>query len=186
DSRGLALRLPVDLERRDPLHVVHRRRTSRRAARSRQPDRDAGLSVLRERGTMKTTSIFIAGALAALVCMPAAAKVSQAEADRLGKDLTPIGAEKAGNKEGSIPAWDGGLTKNPPCYKGKPQRYCDPFADDKPKFTITKANLAQYKDRLSAGQQRMFEMYPDTYKMNVYQTRRTAAFPDIVYEYSKK
>ena len=37
-----------------------------------------------------------------------AAKVSPEEAARLGQDLTPIGAEKAANADGSIPAWDGG------------------------------------------------------------------------------
>ena len=39
----------------------------------------------------------------------AMAAVSPEEAARLGKDLTPIGAERAGNKDGTIPAWDGGL-----------------------------------------------------------------------------
>jgi hypothetical protein len=135
---------------------------------------------------MKRNPIRIAGAIAALLSFSVAAKVPQAEADRLGKDLTPIGAEKAGNKDGSIPAWEGGLLKAPACYKGKPARYCDPFPDDKPKFTITKANVAEYKDHLSAGQLRMFELYPETYKMNVYQTRRSAAFPQIVYDYTKK
>ena len=41
----------------------------------------------------------------------ALAALSAADAARLGADLTPIGAEKAGNKAGTIPAWDGGLTK---------------------------------------------------------------------------
>jgi len=35
--------------------------------------------------------------------------VSPQEAARLGQDLTPLGGEKAGNKDGSIPAWTGGL-----------------------------------------------------------------------------
>ena len=33
----------------------------------------------------------------------AGAAVSDQEAAQLGKDLTPVGAEKAGNKDGSIP-----------------------------------------------------------------------------------
>src|SRR5438067_546025 len=130
---------------------------------------------------MKRKSKTIAGAIAALLSFSVAAKVPQAEADRLGKDLTPIGAEMAGNKDGTIPKWEGGLTKSPPCYKGRPTRYCDPFPDDKPSFTISKANVDKYREHLSAGQLRLFEMYPDTYKMNVYQTRRTAAFPDFDY-----
>jgi hypothetical protein len=133
----------------------------------------------------KTFACF-AALTAASLSGGAFAKVSQQEADRLGKDLTPIGAEKAANKDGSIPAWEGGLKTKPPCYKGRPQRYCDAFPEDKPKFTITKANIAQYKDKLSAGQLALFDRNPDTYKMNVYQTRRTTAWPDEVYEWTKK
>ena len=40
---------------------------------------------------------------------PVVAKVSPAEAERLNNELTPVGAERAGNAEGTIPAWNGGL-----------------------------------------------------------------------------
>jgi hypothetical protein len=53
-------------------------------------------------------------------------------------------------------------------------------------FTITKDNLAQYKDNLTPGQLEMFKRYGDTYKMPVYQTRRSAANPDSVYAAVKK
>ena len=135
---------------------------------------------------MKHLSTLCAGILAATLSCAATAKVSQQEADRLGKDLTPVGAEKAANKDNTIPAWDGGLTKSPSCYKGKPNRYCNPFPDDKPKFTINKANVAQYKDKLCAGQLAMFNSFGDTYKINVYETRRTSAYPDFMYEATKK
>ena len=79
---------------------------------------------------------------------PAMAKVAPAEADKLKTELTPVGAERAGNKDGSIPKWEGGLSQPPACYKGAPARYCDPYPQDKPKFTITKANVDQYKARL--------------------------------------
>jgi hypothetical protein len=117
--------------------------------------------------------------------LPAAAKVSPDEAAKLKTTLTPVGAERAANKDGTIPAWEGGLTKAPACYKGEGSRYCDPFPGDKPKFTITGANMAQYKDKLSAGQLAMLEKSA-TYKMNVYETRRTAAFPTYVYEATHK
>ena len=35
------------------------------------------------------------------------ASVSSAEADRLGKDLTPVGAEMGASADGLIPAWQG-------------------------------------------------------------------------------
>ena len=61
-------------------------------------------------------------------------------------DLTPIGAEKAGNKDGTIPEWTGGLCAPPAGWTAGKGGYKDPFAGDKPLFTITKANAAQYKD----------------------------------------
>jgi len=125
-------------------------------------------------------------ALGLAVSCPVLAKVSPAEADKLKTELTPVGAERAGNKDGSIPKWDGGLTTPPACYKGRPNRYCDPYADDKAKFTITKANVEQYKARLTEGQKALFAKYGDSYKMNVYPTRRSAAYPDFVYEATYK
>ncbi|MEB2514477.1 DUF1329 domain-containing protein [Pseudomonas sp. YuFO20] len=115
----------------------------------------------------------------------AMAAVPAEEAAQLGTKLTPMGAEKAGNANGSIPAWTGGLpaTAAPVDANGF---LSDPFASDKPLFTITKDNLAQYKDNLTPGQLEMFKRYGDTYKMPVYQTRRSAANPDSVYAAVKK
>jgi len=41
----------------------------------------------------------------------ATAEITAEQAARLGQDLTPIGAEKAGNADGTIPAWTGGITE---------------------------------------------------------------------------
>ena len=131
----------------------------------------------------------------ALVCglmfaaaIPALAKVPKEQADRLlpGGDLTPMGAEKKANKDGSIPEWTGGYTKAPPDWKGPGTRLTDPFPDDKPLFTITAANVAQYRDRLAVGQMALFSKYPKTYKMDVYPTRRTGGAPKFIYEATYK
>ena len=129
----------------------------------------------------------LAAALVAtgLVAAPAMAKVDQAEAAKLGKELTPVGAEKAGNAAGTIPAWDGGMKQKPACYTGG-EFLCNPFPDDKPQFVITAQNMDQYKDNLTPGQMAMLKKYPDTYKLPVYQTRRTAAYPDFVQDLTKK
>ncbi|HBO94453.1 MAG TPA: DUF1329 domain-containing protein, partial [Gammaproteobacteria bacterium] len=121
----------------------------------------------------------LAGAVLAstLAAAPAFAKVPPAEVAKLGNELTPSGAEVAGNADGTIPKWDGGMKGNPDCYKGG-EFLCNPFPNDKPKFTITAQNLDQYKDKLSPGQIAMFEKYPDTYRMPVYETRRPYAMPD--------
>jgi len=58
------------------------------------------------------------GMLAALLAGPAAAKVDAAKAESLKSTLTPTGGEKAANKDGSIPAWDGGLAKAPAGFGG--------------------------------------------------------------------
>jgi hypothetical protein len=116
------------------------------------------------------------------------AAVSPQDAARLGQELTPLGGEKAGNADGSIPAWDGGI-KSPaeagfPSYHGG-DHHPDPYAADKPLFTITAANLAQYAAKLSEGHKALFKAYPD-YKMVVYPTHRSAAAPQHVYEATKR
>ncbi|WP_415896940.1 DUF1329 domain-containing protein [Neptuniibacter sp. QD72_48] len=98
---------------------------------------------------------------------------------QLGNQLTPIGAEKAGNAAGTIPAWTGGLESGS-------DRYGNPFASEKPLFTITAANADQYKDNLTPGQMAMLKKYADSYSIPVYPTHRTAALPADVYAAAKQ
>lgn len=113
----------------------------------------------------------------------AAIAVSADQAAKLGVELTPVGAERAGNAEGTIPAWDGGMTKAPAGFK-EGDHYPNPFSSEKPKFTISAGNMAQYADNLTAGQKALLKKYP-TWKMNVYPTHRTAAYPQAIYDASK-
>jgi len=115
------------------------------------------------------------------VCGMAQAKVSAEQANRLGKDLTPVGAVKSGNPSGVIPAWTGGVSE-PPSNWEPGQVEVDPFPEDEPLFVISKANLELYRDKLTDGHIRMLEQYAPEFVMPVYQTRRSAAFPDHVYE----
>jgi len=114
--------------------------------------------------------------------------VSPQEAARLGQDLTPLGGEKAGNADGSIPAWTGGLKSAAEAgfanYRNG-EHYPDPYANDKPLFTITAANVSQYAAKLSEGHKALFKTYPD-YKMIVYPTHRSGASPERVYEATKR
>ena len=109
------------------------------------------------------------------------AKVTPEEAAKLGKVLSPVGAEIAGNAEGTIPAWNPDY-KVPEAYKGSGDRYPDPYADEKPLFTITAENLDQYKGKLSPGQQALFATYPDTFKMHVYPTHRDSRYSDFIHK----
>lgn len=66
---------------------------------------------------MKLKVMLIAAALLAVGSGATRAAVSPEEAARLGKDLTPWGAEVAGNKDGTIPAYSGGLREAPSDFK---------------------------------------------------------------------
>lgn len=119
----------------------------------------------------------------ALLCaMPTMAAVTADEAAALKTTLTPIGAERAGNKDGTIPAWTGGYTGAAPAgYKpGGPP--VDPFPADKPLYSITPENVSRYVDKLPEGALALFKTYPKTFRIDVYPTRRTAAHPQWVYD----
>ncbi len=135
---------------------------------------------------MKTLTKITALAALGLFAQNAYAEITAEQAASLGGDeLTPIGAERSGNAAGTIPAWTGGLTEMPAGYvEGEP--LVDPFPDEKPLFTITAQNFEQYKDNLSAGQIALLKRYPDTFRMPVYTTHRTAAYPADIYEAIKK
>jgi hypothetical protein len=136
---------------------------------------------------MNYKNILVASAVGIFFAGQVLATPSDDEISRLSKDLTPIGAIRAGNAEGTIPAWDGGLCTPPSNYKpimgdkgGSP--YADPFPSEKPLFSITSANLEQYRDKLDAGTQELFKRYPESYRVDVYPTHRTACFPQWVYD----
>jgi hypothetical protein len=104
---------------------------------------------------------------------------------RLQEDLTPMGSERAGNAEGTIPEWTGGIT-SPPAGYSPGDHHPNPWPEDKPLFRIDGTNYQQYADKLSVGQQATFAKYPDTYYMDVYQSRRSTSFPEHIYEMTAK
>ncbi len=133
---------------------------------------------------MKTTRKLFSVLAFSLLASSVMAAVSPEEAAKLGTSLTPLGAEKAGNSDGSIPEWTGGLkTDAAPLKNG---HLTNPFKDEQPKFVITAQNAEQYKDKLTAGQMAMFKRYPETYKIRVFPTHRSVAVPDEIYEAAKK
>ena len=126
---------------------------------------------------------------ASLVVAGAAwAGIAPQQAARLGAELTPLGAEKAASADGSIPAWTGGIRS--PAEAGFPNyrpgdHHPDPYTSDKPLLTVTAANMGQYADRLTEGHKRLLAAYKD-YKLIVYPTHRSAAFPQRIYDQTKK
>jgi hypothetical protein len=128
------------------------------------------------------TRIFL---LSCLALVGLAGTALAADYSRLGKDLTPIGAEKAGNADGSIPAWDGGWTKVDPSWKAPGGDRPNPFADDKILYTITKENMAQYADKLPEASKALLQARPEAFQINVYPTRRSVAYPQWVYDMTR-
>jgi len=108
-------------------------------------------------------------ACAALASQLGSAQISAAEALRLGKDLTPTGAERAANADGSIPAWTGAVTPTATLLA------------ERPLFTITRANVDEYRDKLPAGAVALLGRY-ESFALPVYATRRTLVLPSAVTE----
>ena len=111
-------------------------------------------------------------ACAGLAAARVVAGVSAPEAGLLKTTLTPTGSERAGNRDGTIPAWTGGYTTVAPGYQQGAVRP-DPFSADRPLFSITAANLKDYAEKLPEGARALFQRFAD-YRMDVYPTRRGA------------
>lgn len=128
---------------------------------------------------MRHVSIGVMSCLTAgVLATSAAAGVPASQANRLGADLTPSGAERAGS--GDIPAWTGGLSSVPGnvSYQAG-QILPNPFPDDRPRVTVTGANMGEHSAYLTEGYKALLSTYP-SYEMNVYQSRRTCAWPESV------
>ncbi len=136
---------------------------------------------------VKRLTMLASATLGALtISAGALAQLAASDLAKLGTTLTPMGAEKAGNAAGTIPAWDGGITKIPAGVNFKSGgTYPDPFPTDKALFTITAATAEKYKDNLSPGQMAMLKQYP-SYKLNVFTTRRSAAYPEGHYKETRE
>lgn len=135
----------------------------------------------------KTIANLQSAALLSLILASAGAwaGVSEDEVAKLGNELTPLGAIRAGNESGEIPEWTGGYSKVPDGYRSGDPRP-NPFADEEPLFSITAENVGEYADKLSEGQKLLLEKNPDTYRLDVYPTHRTASAPEWVYENTRK
>ncbi|WP_077037668.1 DUF1329 domain-containing protein [Pelomonas sp. KK5] len=128
----------------------------------------------------KTSQLCAALALAFAALQGAAARVTPAEAEALGKGLTCFGAEKAGNKDGSIPEYTGKWLGAPAgvAYKGAGTINPDPYANEKPLYVVTAANMGLYADKLSDGQKALLQKYPNSYKLPVYPSHRDFRMAD--------
>ncbi|MFC6521053.1 DUF1329 domain-containing protein [Undibacterium arcticum] len=113
---------------------------------------------------------------------PAWAKLSADEIKSLGTTLTPMGAEREANKDGTIPAYSGKWLGTPPGinFKGTGKHHPDPYASEKPLFVVTAQNMAHYAEHLTEGQKALFKKYPGTFRLPVYPSHRDFRYSDKV------
>ncbi len=133
---------------------------------------------------IKKTILCMSATMLSIASVTALAKITPEEVARLDAELTPVGAERVGNAEGTIPEWTGGLTDVPAGWQ-RGQDRANPFAEEKPLFVITAANMVDHADKLTEGMQALLTQYPE-FKMPVYPTHRTAALPQYVYDNIKQ
>ncbi|HAW25210.1 MAG TPA: DUF1329 domain-containing protein [Pseudomonas sp.] len=117
--------------------------------------------------------------LLAACASQAQAKVDDMQAVRLGQDLTPLGAERAGNAAGTIPAWTGGV--QPPAGYEVGMHHPDPYAADPVLYQVDQSNVGQYAALLPEGLRALVEQYPD-FHLRVFPTRRSASNPQRIYD----
>lgn len=118
--------------------------------------------------------------MAVLAFSGAMAGAATADPSRLGADLTPMGAERTGNAAGTIPEWTGGVATPPDGYVAG-QKHIDPFAGDAVLYTVDASNIDEHAANLTEGQKALMRAHA-TYKLNVYPTRRSCAYPQAVYD----
>lgn len=123
-------------------------------------------------------------ALGTLLCAGQASAAAEGAA-RLGRELTPAGGEKSGNKDGSIPAWTGTEPPQAGWSYGKKRADFWKHKGEKPLFSIDASNVDKYADKLSPGQVATIKQVKG-FRMDVYPSHRTCGAPDFVESNTKR
>ncbi len=128
----------------------------------------------------------LCGLVSSVCVVPSSqARVSEDLAHKLGAELTPLGAVRAGSEDGRIPPWTGGITQPPEGYK-KEDFLPDPFEQEAPVAVIDAANASQYASLLSNGHKALLTKYPQSFRIELFDSHRTHAAPDWLYENTRK
>ncbi|MFC5698390.1 DUF1329 domain-containing protein [Pseudomonas sp. GCM10022186] len=134
---------------------------------------------------MKLVNTLLAASLAVAFASVAHAAVSPEVAAKLGTTLTPVGAEKAGNADGSIPEYQGGLSTPPPSYQQGSTMRPDPFAGESPKLVIDGKNAAEQASKLTATTLELLKRFP-SFRVDVFPTHRTVGLPQKLLDNTAK
>ena len=102
--------------------------------------------------------LLIGAGTAAILSLAATSIHAEATAEQVaslgGDTYTPYGADRAGNADGSIPEWTGGITSS--ADAGFPGfttggHHPDPYATDDVLYTINAQNMGQYAEQMTEG-----------------------------------
>ncbi len=117
-----------------------------------------------------------------IAALPAHAAATAEEAAKLGKELTPIGAERAGSKDGAIPAWSGEADQPAAGWSwGKQRSEFWKHKDEKPLYSVDASNLDKYADKVTPGLQAIIKQRK-AFRMDVYPTHRDCVVSKSVEE----
>ena len=134
---------------------------------------------------MKQTPLFLSALLSLAVSVSAHAAASAEDIAKLGQSLTILGAEKAANADGTIPEYTGGNTTLPNGFNAGESMRPNPYADEKPRLVIKGADVEAHKEQLTATVAELMKRYPD-FRLDVYPTHRSAAYPQWVLDNTLK
>lgn len=126
------------------------------------------------------TALLAAAIIISLISTPAWGEATPEQVASLGGNTyTPVGAERSGNADGTIPAWQNGL-EDVPDGNIEENGLSDPFAGEAMQFKISAANIEEHRDKLSDGQVALLQRYPDSYYLPVYPSHRISTYPQAV------
>ncbi|HQQ74642.1 MAG TPA: DUF1329 domain-containing protein, partial [Pseudomonadales bacterium] len=141
-------------------------------------------------GRTRRAGVWMAAALACVlfagvesVSAEDSASIKKQQSEKLGRELTPMGANPKGNADGSIPPFTGTLLGAPAKvhYQGTGTFYPSAYPNEKPLFVITNENFRDYAEHLTEGQIALFETYPATFRMPIYPSKRDTRYSDFIY-----
>jgi hypothetical protein len=127
----------------------------------------------RDFGLLAGTSLATAATM-----RPVQAQAAMPDPALLTTTLTPLGGERAGNADGSIPAWTGGQVSAP--LPATQPTAVHLFEDEQPLYTVDAGNMTQYADLLTEGTKAQITKFG--LRLKVYPTHRTAAAPQYMYD----
>ncbi len=109
------------------------------------------------------------------------------EAEKLGTELSPVGANPNGNDDGSIPPWNPDGVVVPANFDPETGFYPNPYANEAKLFSITTENMADYADNLSEGVKALLKRKGgDGFRLDVYPSHRDYVPADFLIKNTRK